>query len=703
MPQSNSFNIKSTITTPKAPFSFAAGLNNTAVEQATGPNELVAGQNVFTDVLGGVYNRRGSLLMGGITSITGCLGAFTFKDNNQKQVALMVVDDTIYYSYGGAFLPISGGAKLASKLPVSGCFFPDLNEYILVNGTDSNVVISQTGGTITATADSTMQKSKYIAYLDHHIYFLSVPGFQNQAVLSDKGATTNNALSVVPFQGAILGMEPFDLNTAVILTDQRAYRVSYTNQVTNENDGTTSFSPQSIDDLGPSRGVAPRSLRYVHGSIFWVGYDDVNGVEIYRTDGQTVQPIGGYKIKYYLNFLNTSAISQACATGYGPYYKVAVAPSGSSTNDMEILLDARRSLFFENPYTAAQANPIFEPKHVAGYPIAQYCTFNTSGQDFVMAADQNIGCLHRQGINYSDELSVINTFPPAGSSLTSSTLAVTPTTPVGQPVSFSQPTAIRSIAVKAGTSVVTGALTLSIHNDVGGFPSNDLITGLAQGSITASQMQANPAGASVTLGSSVLVPAGVPVHIIASVTGGTFNLVTVGAQEIIEGPIEQLINNAWAKAPGGTLGLIVTADSDIESFAVQTTDFDEPRYKKKLTQTIVNGSSVLGSAPNFGVGDTGRDSTFNEKAITLSGNSAVWATNPPDGNPADLTWAADPSNPGQYQTWGSLSTIYEKTVFAPIYQKASPYLTFRFYQKGQTDWRINSYLPFADIIPSTQI
>lgn len=699
----NPFDVKNTVRTTQAPFGFAQGINNTAVEQNTSPNELVAGQNVFTDVLGGVYNRRGSFLLGGIASTSGSLGTYTFKDNNQRQVVIQVIDDTIYYTYGGALQPIPGSPKLPSRLPVSGVFFPDVNQFILANGTDNNVVIAQSASTLTATADSTMQKCKYLGYLDHHVYFLNLPGFPNQFALSDYGATSRNALSVVSMQGMILGMEQFDLATAAVLTDQRIYRVSYTNRVTNENDGTFSYSPQSIDDIGPSRGVAPRSLKYVHGSMFWVGYDDVNGVEIYRTEGQTVQPIGGYKIKYYLNTINTSSISQACATGYGPYYKVAVPSSGSSLNTMEILLDARRSLFFENPYTAAQANPIFEPKHVSGYAISQYCTFNTSGQDFVLAADQSLGCIHRQGINYSDEQIVKSTFPAVGSALNVVVTSVTDGSPLGQPFSFATDTYIRTLFVKVGTVTNLGTFTLSIQTDVSGFPSGTPLNTFSQGLITASQMQTNPAGASVSFSNSVKVPAGQRVHLVGTATGGTFNVITVASQLLGDGPLETLTNNAWQKASGTTLGMILTADSDIESFAVQTTNFEEPRYKKKLIQTIVNGSSVLGSAPTLGIGIMGRDSTFTEKPINLSGNSSLWGAFPPDGNPAVLTWAADPSNPGQYQTWGSLSTLYGATVFAPIYQKSSTYLTFRFYQKGQTDWRINSYVPFADIIPSTLI
>lgn len=667
---------------------FTGGINVTSNEYTTDSNQLSAGLNVFTDTTGSVYNRRGSVLTGGIFSSTGVLGNFLFRDNEMRQEIVVVIDQIIYHLVAGTLVPIQGAPSFPSKVPVFGIFFPDVDKYILVNGKDPAIVLSQASGSLTAVVDNTIPICANVLYHNRFMLYLGLSGTPNIMRVSNPASILSNPLSNVALQGTIIGGSAFNLSLSILVTDQRAYRIGDVSSSV-QPDTTLSYAPGSFD-LGPLRGLAPRSIVTIKNAVFCLGLDAQNGMEIYRIDGQRILPVAGNKLQYYQQFVNTSALSNACATPYGPYYKIAIPPSGSALNTDEWLLDTSRSDF--------QSTIIFEPRHQPGFGVAAYCLYTTSGVDYVLAADQSLGCLHREGVGVSDELISLTSLTSGN---TSSVLCPVGSM-VGQPIVYSVPTVITTVSVAFQGPVNTSVpVTLNVTaSNPDGTPSTMNIAGYPASNTQLFQTSSTGGGiATFSLGQFTSQAGITNVLAFSSTLSVSFLTTQKGTANL--SAAYQFSNQAWTSL-SQSLQLVVATLQDIVSFAVHTTSLGDLQHKKKPVRTLVSGSSVLGSTVQLGIGLEGRDSTFQEKPVVLNGNSTLWAANFGDSAAPHLIWDSSlNAAPGSNNKWSSLSTSYLRTIFAPQYVRPSTYLSYRIYHKGQADWRINTYTPMVNAYPTT--
>ena len=666
---------------------FTGGINVTSNEYVTEANQLSAGLNVFTDTTGSVYNRRGSVLAGGIVSSTGVLGTFLFRDNEMRQEIVVVIDQIIYHLVANTLVPVQGSPSFPSKVPVYGTFFPDVDKYILVNGKDPAIVLSQASGSLTAVIDNTIPVCANVLYHNRFMLYLGILGTPNIFRVSNPASILSNPLSNVALEGSLIGGSAFNLSLSIIVTDQRAYRIGDVSSSV-QPDTTLSYAPGSFD-LGPLRGLAPRSIVTIKNAVFCLGLDAQNGMEIYRIDGQRILPVAGSKLQYYQQFINTSALSNACATPYGPYYKVAVPPSGSVLNTDEWLLDTSRSDF--------QSVVTFEPRHQPGFGVAAYCLYTTSGADYVLAADQSLGCLHREGVGVSDELLSFNTLAPTSSGAP----VVCPVgSMVGQPLTFTNQTVLTTVSVAFQGPVNTAvAITLNLTpTNPDGTPST--INGVGYPPSVTQTFQTSATGAGIatfSIGQFTVPPQKTVVLAFSSSVSVSFPT----AQPVLLGNAYLFTNQAWALLTQ-SLQVVVATLQDIVSYAVHTTSLGDLQHKKKPVRTLVSGSSILGSVVQLGIGLEGRDSIFQDKPIVLSGNASLWAGNSLDIAPPHLIWdSANDIAPAANNRWSSLSTSYLRTIFAPQYVRPSTYLSYRIYHKGQADWRINTYTPMVNAYPTT--
>lgn len=680
--------------TPQNALSALLGVNTTATEQKTMFNELSGGQNIFTDVTGAAYVRPGSSILGGIAGTTPIQGGFVFRDNNQR-IAIFAVIGGKFFTYDGTTLsPLASSPTLNATLLVNGCFFPDVNKFYVTNGTDSVVEMDQSSGSLTATSRSAMPKSLFLGYNDHHLYFLNLPANPSQYYISDLGAITYNTASIVNTQGYILGMANLDSYNAILVTDQMAYRMTGT---FTSYDGSNNlvYAPGSFLPIGRSRCIAPRSIMYLNNYVYWVGLDDFNNAEIYSCDSQNIRPIGWTKLKAYLRTINTTALSSACATQYGYYAKFAVPVNGSGYNNAELLLDTARSVSYTESGNFGPPQIIWEPIHYPGYTISQYGTWKSSGQDYVLAFDQVIGCAHRTNVGTSDELPLVTTFPAPGSSPTLSSVSVTPTVFLDQQFSPTSPVTVVELALTVSAfSAGSGTVTFALQTDTSGNPS-----GTTLASATINVTSTPPPVLSFVLSTAYPLSINTPYHIVISTTGGNLT-VTTQTPAVLGTNYQTGSGSTWSAGSGNPL-FILTYQAPIDASLLWTTFLEVINAKKRTNRALINGTSKLGAAMTLGISSQGRDGQFTTSAFNLQGSTAVWGT-PTNPQPANvLTWAFPGAAATPTNSWSGSSANFSLTVFPPYYQIPSQFVSYQLRSVGTTDWRINSFVPIVSLIPST--
>lgn len=708
--------------------SASGGINNTEPEQQTAPNELASGQNLFSDLLGGYYNRLGSLTMGGQVSGTPGSGIFQYVTKTLHQELIIIIGTQIMRFDGTRPVVVSGAPAVTAGTRFDGVYFPDTDQYVITNGVDYPVVFTVSGGTMTAASVTTLPKGHCVGYNlfgagGGCLVFGNVTGSENVLYHCNPGLLTYSSLSTSVVHGQVLGIKPLDYSDRIVVTNLRAYRLSGIIQTTDANTGGKVYQPASLFDIGASRCIAPRTILQVYNQVFWIGLDELNNVEWYRTDGQLVQTLAGRKIKLYQQFFNQADVANACAVQYGPYYKVAIAPGGSQYNTNEILLDTKRSIFFENPYNGAPSNPVFEPVHVLPYGTSQYALYNSSGQDFVVALDQQAGILHRQGVGYGDEAtSVDTTASPVG------TVTVGHGQYAAQPVVASADIGILTLSVLLdasgvpdssksdiltwgyssgnATDIVTmgyaanpsDTISVSLETDLLGVPSGVLVDPSA---VTTLIVPSTTALTSGTFPGSFTIASGTRFHIVFRTTGTSLSVISRSAPGGFPDSYLSYSGGSWTSG-AGNLCLSFTEYVPIEFFGTHTTSLGIINHMKKTTQVLVAAQSSTGATVQMGIGVDGRDSDFYQKPVVLSGGSNTWAATDTDPSPPNLSWAFDEDTATQGQRWASITTSYTQTVFAPNFVPNSFYLSYRFYFKGFADVRINAIVPLVDILPATQ-
>lgn len=624
---------KSTLWVPENPINALGGVNVTASEQTTLPYELSGGQNVFTDMFGAFYGRSGSKVLGGPFSLSGDQGGWVFRTNEGQVVPISVAHGVIYYYDGTSYVPIPSSPTLSTSAEVNGIFYPEQDKFYLTDGVSDIVEIAY-GAPPTATSTTGLPKCLYLGHYNNCLVYMALSGALNQYVLSSVGVTTvvNPSLQAIVCNGTVLGMANLDAYSAVVVTDQMAYRDSGL-QFQFDGAGNEYPFPAVHSEIYPSRCVAPRSILTVNGVAYWAGLDAFNNAEFYRCDGQQVFPVGWSKIKTYLRDLNMSALSGACAVQYGMYYKVAVPSAGSAFNDTELLLDTARSVAATETGVYGPPKVVWEPKHVPGYYIGQYATWHTGGQDYVLAFDPTEGVARYQGIGTYDEVPFVSTFPTPGSSPSYSTITITPSEEISQPFPTTYSVGVNGTALDISSySGSSGAIGVSVQADNGsGLPSG---VPLASGSYALTGTIAKVIY--VPYSSPAYLQANQTYHLVVSVTGGNLALVS-RTDTVYNGGYLFYNGSSWTLQAAASPVFQEYYQGEIDASAIWTTAMERPLDKKKLSRLLVNGISESGVTIQMGISDQGREGTFSDVPFTLQGAQTVWAeaSSPPSvGYPA---------------------------------------------------------------------
>lgn len=672
---------------PESPQTYSGGYNGTAVEQATAANEFSDSKNMFSDTTGGIYVRPGSRLLGGVIHELPCYGVFQFKTNELVQIELAIFGTALYWFSGNTWVPVVGASSLPAKNVASGVFFAETDAFYITNGVDPGIKITVVSSVPTAVA-SPGPVCRYLAVHGRSILYLGTTA-PNLIVTSYTGTDTYNAASLANVQGAIMGCVPLTQTLSLLITSQRLYRLGPVHGLQLPTIQDFVYSP-SFTDIGLSRCIAALSIAVVNQCAYWLGTDELNGFEIYRSEGQQILGVGSLKLKQYLQFVNSAQVSTAAACQYGHYYKLSIPSQSTVGSSEEWLLDTYRSNFFY--YNLSQLNPIWEGKHVPGYVVSMYAVYTSAGRDFVLAGDATVGCVHRQGVTYQDELVTTSLL---GTSIQAYT-AVGPQTYIAQPLAANS--IIQTVSIRAGSQVAGSTISISIQSSKGGNPSGTLVTAsaIAQATWTAAVTNIPSTVVSVTFTSPITVPVG-SYLVISSSSPWT---VQVSGGTSVAGTAVSFINQAWIPYTG-QLAVALTTLQPITALVTKTTSLENVRSKKRTVQMIVTGQSVLGATPIISIGTQGRDSQFTGKPVSLVNKGGLWAQSVTDATPPDLQWAPDPSNPQSFQVWQSLSASYSQTVFAPMYLSPSVYISYQFSYTGTSDWRISSFTPIVDTYPST--
>lgn len=624
---------RSTLWVPENPINALGGVNVTASEQTTSPIELSGGQNIFTDMFGAFYARSGSLMLGGPFSLSEMQGGWVFRTNEGQITPLAVANGIIYYHNGSTFIPIPGSPTLSTSASVNGIFYPEQNKFYLTDGVNHPAQVTY-GTPPTVATQASMPKCLYFGHYNNCLVYLALVGNLNQYVLSSVGVTTvtNVSVQAIVCNGTILGMANLDAYSAVIVTDQLAYRDAGL-QFQFDGAGNEYPFPGSHNEIQPSRCVAPRSIITVNNIVYWVGLDSFNNAEIYRCDGQQVFPVGWSKIKTYLRNLNMTALSGACGIQYGMYAKFAVPSAGVAFNDTELLLDTARSVAATETGVYGPPKVVWEPEHKPGYYITQYATWHTGGQDFVLAFDPIVGVARYQGIGGFDEAPFVSTFPVPGASPTYSSVAVTSTTPIDQPIATTSAIILNGIALDISAfSAGSGTITVTVQTDSGGNPSGTIIaTGTYVLTGTINKVIYIPYTSSASLLNNAIY------HLVVAITGGTLTVVT-RTDTVFNGGFKQSIASVWTAITTSNPVFQSIYQSPIDASAIWTTALERPLDKKQLSRFLVNGISESGATINLGLSSQGRQGTFVDASFSLMGSETVWSAIPdpplPSGYPA---------------------------------------------------------------------
>lgn len=698
---------KTNVQTVEHPLGFGAGINNTVPEQQTGPDEVCDGLNMFLDQLGGAQNRRGNPIFGYPVSAAGNLGMFTFTKRDKTQFELGIFGSILYRLIGTTWTPVLGGT-FPTLAPMSFCYSPDLDSVIMSNGFDPVGILD---GNYALTINAALPKAKVLCATSGRILFANTAGNEDTLYISDLGLTTVRAASFQRFEGNIIQVLPISLSTTLVITERKVYRVNGFIDNLDSYPATTSHAVlASSVDLGSSNGaIAPRACINIYGNAFFLGLDSLNGADIYVCNGQRVYPVGSQKIKIYLNKMNTALLGNACAVQYGRYYRLAYTPVGDTLNTSEILLDVLGQPNQTTSLLQAQGimptvQGIFMPLFRSGFPIASYATVRSSGADIVIAADQNIGVVRRIGFGYYDELPVLQVTSNSNSLTTNpNTVQISAASRGSRQFVLGQNTAITSLAVFLQLASGTPSdLVIRIETDTNGQPSGTLADATASYVITGFPI-GNASFHTVIPTTSPVLQIGTVYHLVVRLAVETGTAVYSWGTLPLNGSVNAHVfaNGVWSTFAGYDLATAIFVQTPITSYITQTSHYGIPQYKKKTCQLQYEASSASGAVAQWGVSDKGRDATFTQTPISLSSNAVVWATGVSDVTPNRLVWAIDNIDPNPNAKWSSLTTSYSGTLFGPTYVPASRYVTNQFYYSGIGDFRINSYLPVFDVLPTT--
>lgn len=676
--------------TTNAPLTFAGGVNNTAPEQQTLRDEIVSGVNMWLDRTGGAYNRNGSTIYGNVMGVTtGVLGLFNFIKNDGATEALLAVYDTVikYYS-SGTWTDISG-ITLTTNKKAEGAFYSETNKFYVTNATDNVGVITTTGS---ATTDANFKKGIWIEPFDGRLTTGGVTGSENRYWVTDLGVDTFTSTNWIDLEGKLLNAKTINQKLQLIWSDRKLYKVPGLSSTPN------AAGPEAVFEIADIRLVGTRAVTVMGSSqkvAYFIALDSENVADVYACDGQAVVPLGSPRIKDYLNGLAAGQLANICMINDGRFVRFAAAPSGATTNTREYIFDTVRKVWM----------PEFRPQ----FPISCYAFFKVSSAGTIFAGNQSIGMVQRLGHQRYDEL--VDQSYTAGNDADQNIAGAT-TTRASQGFKLSHVAGNTryvtggAVLMKKNTGTTT-ELTVRIETDSSSKPSGTLADSNLTTTIAAFTDTAAYAWRTFTFSTPALLTAQTQYHLVIQHTtegsgSSEYHLaVDSSSPSYANGALSTYASSAWTAVSGSDALFMLFVEEHVEGYIAQTTDCDERLYPKSTQHVLIEGQSSTGITSKFGVGVEGKDSIFEEVDVLLSGKSNVWASSSTDTTSNRLIWAVDENEAGTSNKWASDVDNYSVSVFVSPYIPTARYITYRHYFKGIGDFRINSYVPYFEVIQST--
>lgn len=449
-----------------------AGLNTTDSDLDILDNSLSDGQNIIPRSRTSIKKRGGITLYGNfIGTTTGILGGFNYVNQAGTQDQL-VVYDTVLKRYNSGNWDTVSGITFTTNKQADGAYFPFLDKFYIINNTD-NVAKYTSSGSVDQ-SDSSFKKGKFIEHFQNRLLVANILGQENRVWYTDNQVDTFGANNWFEVDGKIIGIRTY-FDKILIFTKRKIYRLANFTF-----DGTDSWARNLIDLPTEFGTIADRSIAVVNGYIYFLGQDVDGKCAIYVCDGYKTYPISDAKIEQTLAGLSASQLENDCAVADGNRYRVHVAESGQTTNNLGIVYDTVDKEFY--PVERRLINDRAD--------FSCLFTSETSGQWETYAGTQGTGQIYKLNDNDGlyDEI-------PEERYLTSGSynapVDANPAKRIAQSFKLSQYNAIQSINISKialllkKISGTTTDLQVRIETNNNGVPSGTLADAQATATISA--------------------------------------------------------------------------------------------------------------------------------------------------------------------------------------------------------------------------
>ena len=359
---------------------FSLGFNSRDNPIGMDPRFLSDGQNIVIDPQGTLSKRKGMDLYGNVLgTTTDVLGLFDFVNLAGTEEILAVYDTGVYRYVAGVWTALTSVTMTTDKV-ADGAFFPSTNKFYIINQTDA--VVKYTSGTAGVQTDTDFKKGKYIIHYQRRLLVANESANPERLWYTDSGVDTFSAANYIGFPAAITGMIEF-YDKVLVFTKRKVYLLQ------NFSFDGVAAGPEVAVALPVEFGaIYDRTVQIVNGAVYFLGQDAENKAHIYRTMGWQTEIISDI-ISPTLQGLAAGQLANACAGSDGRFYHLAVAESGETDNNFEIVYDTVRKIFLP-------------PNDIPDFTC--YVSIESSGQIYILAGTSTPARVYRLKQNYYDEL-----------------------------------------------------------------------------------------------------------------------------------------------------------------------------------------------------------------------------------------------------------------------------------------------------------
>lgn len=448
---------------------FGGGYNTRDTDLDIDDDELSGGQNLDINPDQSITKRSGHTLYGDFTGVTtGVQGLITHTPQGGTSEFLKGYDTVIQRYVAGVWTALTSVTMTTAK-QLDYAYFPLTSKTYIVNGVDN--VVKYTSGASGDQTDGSFKKGKYVVHFKNRLLVGNVSTQSDYVWYTDLGVDTFSANNYFRVEGEITGLEVLN-DKVLIFTKKKVYVLQ--NFIFNG----AAAGPESVLPLMAEFGaIYDRTIAKIGKNlIVFLGQNSEGLCGVYATDGINVSLISD-KIITDLNNLAPAQLASACATQWGRFYRIAVAPSGSSYNTREYLWDSIANRWLP-PYVVNFGN---------NGGISCYATVETSGQLDLYGGSQSDSRVYK--LNQVDYDETLDQFLLTGND-NDTAVDANPAKRAAQSfqLSVGAPRTMLVTGVQVFMKKNTGTtteLTVRIETDAAGVPSGTLAHANLTGTIAA--------------------------------------------------------------------------------------------------------------------------------------------------------------------------------------------------------------------------